>query len=98
MHLLALPDYLCIQLIFLKIMGEDQALSCHVMVMRCLLKITDYRFSSFLSLTRNTNFWFRLYNILMKSYASKIGNLHNLPFMYLVAEYMQISAPKAKGR
>lgn len=25
-------------------------------------------------------------------------NVHNLPFMYFVAEYMQISAPKAKGR
>lgn len=25
-------------------------------------------------------------------------NTHNLPFMYLVAEYMQMSAPKARGR
>lgn len=28
----------------------------------------------------------------------KWETVHNLPFMYLVAEYMQISAPKAKGR
>lgn len=28
----------------------------------------------------------------------KDENVHNLPFMYLVAEYMQISAPKARGR